>query len=93
MADVVEAMKTEKKSGTSLRIDGCVVILSMEITPKKIKNIVSDAVKTVSAAYHSKSKTNTQTEGLILRKKKNSKENGDHVPTGYCNIIIMISPL
>ena len=37
MADVVEAMKTEKKSETSLRIDGCVVILSMEITPKKIK--------------------------------------------------------
>lgn len=80
MADVVEAMKTEKKSGTSLRIDGCVVILSMEITPKKIKNIVSDAVKTVSAAYHSKSKTNTQTEGLILRNKIIPKKMGTTYP-------------
>ena len=80
MADVVEAMKTEKKSGTSLRIDGCVVILSMEITPKKIKNIVSDAVKTVSAAYHSKSKTNTQTEGLILLNKIIPKKMGTMYP-------------
>ena len=80
MADVVEAIKTEKKSGTSLRIDGCVVILSMEITPKKIKNIVSDAVKTVSAAYHSKSKTNTQTEGLILRNKIIPKKMGTTYP-------------
>ena len=80
MADVVEAMKTEKKSGTSLRIDGCVVILSMEITPKKIKNIVSDAVKTVSAAYHSKSKTNIQTEGLILLNKIIPKKMGTMNP-------------
>lgn len=80
MADVVEAMKTEKKSGTSLRIDRCVVILSMEITPKKIKNIVSDAVKTVSAAYHSKSKTNTQTEGLILLSKIIPKKMGTMYP-------------
>ena len=80
MADVVEAMKTEKKSGTSLRIDGCVVILSMEITPKKIKNIVSDAVKTVSAAYHSKSKTNTQTDSLILLNKIIPKKMGTTYP-------------
>ena len=80
MADVVEAMKTEKKSGTSLRIDGCVVILSMEITPKKIKNIVSDAVKTVSEAYYSKSKTNTQTEGLTLLNKIIPKKMGTMYP-------------
>lgn len=78
MADVVEAMKTEKKSGTSLRIDGCVVILSMEITPKKIK--ISLVMPSKPAAYHSKSKTNTQTEGLILLNKIIPKKMGTTYP-------------
>ena len=70
MADVVEAMKTEKKSGTSLPIDGCVVILSMEITPKKIK---------ISLLMQSKP-TNTQTEGLILLNKIIPKKMGTMNP-------------